>query len=142
MDPGVYMKYFMTGKILQALSFTAPISAGLIFISLFYGLPYMGLALLELIPIPCLLVVYIYIGFSVGVFQIRDPEFVTQQFNSRQFFNALPSLLILPIAVVAVLVPYFGVIFAAVMVAFALIIITRTGLWRKKAFRLIESGFV
>ncbi|WP_393972073.1 hypothetical protein OXIME_000675 [Oxyplasma meridianum] len=142
MDPGVYMKYFMTGKILQAISFTAPISAGLIFISLFYGLPYLGLALLELVPIPCLLVVYIYIGFSVGVFQIRDPEFVTQQFNSKQFFNALPSILFLPIAAISVIIPYFGVIFALVMVAFALISITRTKLWRKKAFRLIESGFV
>jgi len=142
MDPGIYMKYFMTGKILQALSFTAPISAGLIFISLFYGLPYMGLALLELVPIPCLLVVYIYIGFSVGVFQIRDPEFVTQQFNSRQFFNVLPSLLFLPLAAVSVIVPYFGGIFSAAMVIFALISITRTGLWRRKAFRLIESGFI
>ncbi len=142
MDPGVYMKYFMAGKILQALSFTAPISAGMIFISIFYGLPYMSLALLELVPIPCLLVVYIYISFSVGVFQIRDPEFVTQQFNSRQFFNALPSLLFLPLAAVAVLVPYIGYLFAAAMVAFALVTVTRTGLWRKKAFRLIESGFV
>lgn len=142
MDPGIYMKYFMTGKILQAMSFTAPISAGLIFTSLYFGLPYLGLALLELVPIPCLLVVYIYIGFSVGVFQIRDPEFVTQQFNTRQFFNVLPSLLFLPLAAVSVLIPYFGVLFAAVMVVFALITITRTGLWRKKAFKLIESGFV
>lgn len=142
MDPGIYMKYFITGKILQALSFTAPISAGLIFISLFYGLPYLGLALLELVPIPCLLIVYIYIGFSVGVFQIRDPEFVTQQFNSRQFFNVLPSLLFLPLAAVAVLSPYFGAVFAVVMTLFALISITRTSMWRRKAFKLIESGFV
>lgn len=142
MDAGVYMKYFMTGKILQALSFTAPISVGLFITSLLFGLPLMGLALLELVPIPCLLVVYIYIGFSVGVFQIRDPEFVTQQFNTRQFFNVLPSLLFLPLAAVAILVTDFGIAFAVAMVIFALVTVTRTGLWRKKAFKLIESGFV
>ena len=142
MDAGVYMKYFMIGKILQALSFTAPISAGLVITSLIFGLHYFGLALLELVPIPCLLVVYIYIGFSVGIFQIRDPEFVTQQFNSRQFINVLPSLLLLPLGAIAILDTYFGIFFAAFMAIFALIIVNRTGLWRKKAFKLVESGFI
>ncbi len=141
-DPAIYMKNLIIGKVMQALVLLLPSAIIFAGLSLIYKTTLYSISVIELVIIPGVLILMIYLSFFIGIMQIKDPEFMTPNRNLKQFLYGIVIVVFMIPEVISLLIPYFLIGFSIVMITISLYLLTNKKIWRKLIFRLMENDFL
>jgi hypothetical protein len=141
-DPAIYMKNLIIGKVMQALVLLSPSAIIFAGLSVIYKTTLYRISVIELIIIPGILIFMIYLSFFIGIMQIKDPEFMTPNRNLKQFLYGIAIVVFMVPEAISLLIPYFLMGFSVAMVTISLYLLTNKKMWRKLIFRLMENDFL
>ncbi len=145
-DPAIYMKNLIIGKVMQAYVLILPSSIIFVVLSIIYNFPLYStlysISIIELIIIPAILIFFIYLSFIIGIMQIKDPEFMTPRRNAKQFLYAISMIIVIIPVAISVFSLYFLIGFSAVVIVLAVYILMNKKMWRRLIFNLMEKDFL
>ncbi|MCL5988853.1 MAG: hypothetical protein M1166_00810 [Candidatus Thermoplasmatota archaeon] len=139
--PAVYIRYVIYGRMIRSLAITFPIGVSVFFIYLMFHLNILGLAVVEFIDAPLMVVLLIMTTMVVGVFQIKDPEYITPQRNAKQILYAPVSIGGMIIGAVSAIFFMLSVYIALGVVILSLIFLFYSKILNFAVLRMTEKGF-
>ncbi|MCW6168226.1 MAG: hypothetical protein LVQ96_01725 [Thermoplasmatales archaeon] len=139
--PAVYIRYVIYGRMIRSLAITGPIGISVLFIYLVFHLNILGLAVVEFIDAPMMVILLIMTTMVVGVFQIKDPEFITPQRNAKQILYAPVSIGGMIIGGVSAFFFMLSVYVALGVIILSLIFLFYPKILNFAVFRMTEKGF-
>ncbi len=141
-SPREYVGYLILSRMIKSILVSIPIGVALVFLRFIYGLNTVGVAYLEFLIVPLLIMPIFLLNVSLGTFQIRDPAFITPQRKARQFLDMGPITGLIVIAAVS-LVSINAIIFiAASLLVTEIFLFLEKDIWLRVVFRLTESGYI
>ncbi len=141
-DPAIYIKNLIIGKVMQAYVLIVPSSIIFIALSIIYRFPFYSVSIVELIIIPAVLIFFIYLSFIIGIIQIKDPEFMTPRRNAKQFLYGISVFIVIIPVAISIFSIYFLIGFSVAAVALALYMLMDKKMWRRLIFNLMERDFL
>lgn len=139
--PAVYIRYVIYGRMIRSLAITFPIGVSVFFIYLIFHLNILGLAVVEIIDAPLMVVLLIMTTMLVGVFQIKDPEFITPQRNAKQILYAPVSIGGMIIGSISTFFFMLSVYIALGVAILSLIFLFYSKIMNFAVLKMIEKGF-
>ncbi|WP_287954576.1 hypothetical protein [Acidiplasma sp.] len=141
-DPAVYMRYFLLGKVLRYYTIMIPSAVIFLLEYIFIGGIYYYVTIIILFNIPSMIIIGVLVLMRTNPRQIKDPEFI-QIRNSIK--NSVYMVLIIPFIIINlfILLSFYAVIISSsILFASGIYILLNKNLWRSAALKLFERGFI
>jgi len=139
--PSVYIRYVIYGRIIRSVAITYPMGISVLLTFLMFHINILGLAIVDFIDAPMMVVLLIMTTMIVGIFQIKDPEFVTPQRNARQILYAPVSIGGMIVGAISVIFLTFSIYAAIAVTSVSLIFLFYPRILDFAVFRMTEKGF-
>ncbi len=139
--PGMYIRYVIYGRIIRSMAITYPMGVSAVLIYVLFHVNILGLAIVDFVDAPLMVVLLVMTTMIVGVFQIKDPEYVTPQRNVKQILYAPVSITGMVVGAVSVFFFLISVYMAVAIAAVSLIFLFYPKILNFAVFRMIEKGF-
>ncbi len=138
----LYIRYIIFSRMIKVLLISSPVGVAFVLMHFIFGLQTLGVAYMEFLDAPLLIAPLLVLNVKLGVFQIRDPAFITPQRRARQFLDMGPIAILIIVALASVVSATDVLWISLALLILNVFLLLVRSIWLGVIYRLTETGFI